>query len=116
MRIGLSDRRVEVQRYTTTTNTYGERQLNWATYITVWAELMKTGISMDENITGNQDMPVQRLRFKIRSSTDSRAINPADRVIYNSNTYTIQGIEEVGRNDQLILLCEITGTHGTGLT
>jgi len=76
----------------------------------------ENGISMDENITGNQDMPVQRLRFKIRSSTDSRAINPADRVIYNSNTYTIQGIEEVGRNDQLILLCEITGTHGTGVT
>ena len=58
MRIGLSDRRVEVQRYTTTTNTYGERQLNWATYITVWAELMKTGISMDENITGHVDQNI----------------------------------------------------------
>jgi head-tail adaptor len=116
MRIGQSDRRIEVQNYTTSTNAYGERVPSWSTLVTVWAELMKAGEGMAEKITGDQDMPVQRLRFKIRSSTDTRAINPADRVIYNSNTYTIQGIEEVGRNDQLILLCEITGTHGTGIT
>jgi len=116
MRIGQSDRRIEVQSYTTSANAYGERVPSWSTLVTVWAELMKAGEGMAEKLTGDQDIPVQRLRFKIRSSTDTRAINPSDRVIYNSNTYTIQGIEEVGRNDQLILLCEITGTHGTGIT
>jgi hypothetical protein len=55
-------------------------------------------------------MPVQRVRFKIRSSSDSRGIKADDRVLYNLKYYNIQGIEEVGRQDQLVLLCQITGT------
>jgi SPP1 family predicted phage head-tail adaptor len=110
MRIGQSDRRITVERYTTTTNAYGERVQTWSTLLTVWAELMKTGEGMTERITSDQDMPVQRLRFKIRSSSDSRGIKADDRVLYNSKYYNIQGIEEIGRNDQLVLLCQITGT------
>jgi head-tail adaptor len=78
--------------------------------MTVWAELMKTGEGMTERITTDQDMPVQRVRFKIRSSSDSRGIKADDRVLYDGNYYNIQGIEEVGRQDQLVLLCQITGT------
>jgi len=110
MRIGQSDRRITVERYTTTTNAYGERVQTWSTLLTVWAELMKTGEGMTERITSDQDMPVQRLRFKIRSSSDSRGIKADDRVLYNSKYYNIQGIEEIGRNDQLVLLCQISGT------
>jgi len=43
MRIGKSDRRITVERYTTSTNAYGERVQTWSTLLTVWAELMKTG-------------------------------------------------------------------------
>lgn len=110
MRIGSSDRRITIERYTTSTNTYGERVQTWSTLLTVWAELMKTGEGMTERITANQDMPIQRIRFKIRSSSDSRGIKADDRVLYNSNYYIIQGIEEVGRKDQLVLLCQISGT------
>ena len=110
MRIGQSDRRITVERYTTSTNDYGERVQTWATLLTVWAELMKTGEGMTERITTDQDMPVQRLRFKIRSSSDSRGIKADDRVLYNSKYYNIQGIEEIGRHDQLVLLCQISGT------
>tara|TARA_R100000654_G_scaffold55153_1_gene81390 strand:- start:1654 stop:1986 length:333 start_codon:yes stop_codon:yes gene_type:complete len=110
MRIGKSDRRITIQRYTTTANVYGERRLDYANFITVWAELMKTGEGMTERITTDQDMPVQRVRFKIRSSTDSRSIQANDRVVYDSKIYNIQGIEEIGREDQLVLLCQITGT------
>jgi len=110
MRIGKSDRRITVERYTTSTNAYGERVQTWSTLLTVWAELMKTGEGMTERITTDQDMPVQRVRFKVRSSSDSRDIKADDRVLYNSKYYNIQGIEEVGRQDQLVLLCQITGT------
>ena len=110
MRIGQSDRRITVERYTTSTNDYGERVQTWATLLTVWAERMKTGEGMTERITTDQDMPVQRLRFKIRSSSDSRGIKADDRVLYNSKYYNIQGIEEIGRQDQLVLLCQIAGT------
>jgi head-tail adaptor len=71
---------------------------------------MKAGEGMTERITTDQDMPVQRLRFKIRSSSDSRGIKADDRLLYNSKYYNIQGIEEIGRNDQLVLLCQISGT------
>ena len=110
MRIGKSDRRITVERYTTSTNAYGERVQTWSTLLTVWAELMKTGEGMTERISTNQDMPIQRVRFKIRSSSDSRGIKADDRVLYDGNYYNIQGIEEVGRQDQLVLLCQITGT------
>ena len=43
MRIGQSDRRIEVQSYTTSANAYGERVPSWSTLVTVWAELMKAG-------------------------------------------------------------------------
>ena len=110
MRIGKSDRRITVERYTTSTNAYGERVQTWGTLLTVWAELMKTGEGMTERISTNQDMPIQRVRFKVRSSSDSQGIKADDRVLYNSKYYNIQGIEEIGRNDQLVLLCQISGT------
>ena len=72
MRIGKSDRRITVERYTTSTNAYGERVQTWSTLLTVWAELMKTGEGMTERISTNQDMPIQRVRFKIRSSKGVR--------------------------------------------
>lgn len=110
MRIGKSDRRIIVERATHTTNNYGERVESWATLTTVWAELMRNGIGMREKITGDQDMPSQQVRFKIRSSAVSRGIKADDRVSYDSNYYNIQGIAEIGRRDQLVLLCLITGT------
>jgi head-tail adaptor len=110
MRIGQSDRRITVQRYTTSTNTYGERVQTYSTLITVWAELMKNGIGMTERIVTDQDMPVQRVKFKIRSSSASRGVKADDRVLYDSKLYNIQGIEEIGRDDQLVLLCQISGT------
>ena len=87
MRIGKSDRRITVERYTTSTNAYGERVQTWSTLLTVWAELMKTGEGMTERISTNQDMPIQRVRFKIRSSSDSRGIKADDRVLSVSYTH-----------------------------
>ena len=110
MIIGKSDRRITVQRYTTITNDFGERVQTWANFVTVWAELMKTGERMNETIISDQDMPVQRVLFKIRSSSESRAIKADDRVIYDSKTYDLLGIAEIGRRDQLVLLCSISGT------
>jgi len=65
---------------------------------------------MTERIVTDQDMPVQRVKFKIRSSSASRGVKADDRVLYDSKYYNIQGIEEIGRDDQLVLLCQISGT------
>ena len=109
MRIGRSDRRITIERATASLNAYGEEALSWATLITVWAELQKTS-GLNESISDRQDTATQTLNFKIRSSTDSRAVTTKDRVLYDSKYYDIQGIEEIGRLDQLVLNCKLNDT------
>ena len=109
MIIGKADRRITIERATYTVNTYGERTATWATLTTVWAELMKVG-GTAESIVAHQDIAVQTLRFKVRSSTTSRGIKADDRVLYNSKTYDVIGIEEVGRNAELVVICKTTAT------
>lgn len=109
MIIGKSDRRITIERATETTNGYGEKVASWATLITVWAELQKTS-GMRESIDNRQDTARQQLNFKVRSSTDSRAVTTKDRVVYDSKYFDIIGIEEIGRNDQLVLNCVLNDT------
>jgi SPP1 family predicted phage head-tail adaptor len=109
MIIGKSDRRITIERATETTNGYGEKVATWATLITVWAELTKT-TNARESISDRQDTATKQMAFKIRSSTDSRAVSTKDRVVYDSKYFDIIGIEEIGRNDQLMLTCQLNDT------
>ena len=109
MKIGRADRRVTIERATYTTNGYGERVASWATVTTVWAELMKSS-GIGESITNAQDVARQTLYFKVRSSTTTRGIKADDRLTYATRTYDIKGIEEIGRNAELVIVCETTTT------
>ena len=109
MKIGRADRRVTIERATYTTNGYGERVASWATVTTVWAELMKSS-GIGESITNAQDIARQTLYFKVRSSTTTRGIKADDRLTYATRTYDIKGIEELGRNAELVIVCETTTT------
>lgn len=109
MRIGRADRRVTIERATYTTNGYGERVASWATVTTVWAELMKSS-GIGESITNAQDIARQTLYFKVRSSTTTRGIKADDRLTYAARTYDIKGVEEIGRNAELVIVCETTTT------
>ena len=40
----------------------------------------------------------------------SRAFKADDRVVYNSKNWDIIGIEEIGRNDALVITCKSTTT------
>jgi SPP1 family predicted phage head-tail adaptor len=109
MIIGKSDRRITIQRATETTNGYGEKVATWATLITVWAELQKTS-GAKEAIANRQDTAAKQLVFKIRSSTDSRGVTTKDRLVYDGKYFDITGIEEQGRNDQLLIMCQLNDT------
>lgn len=109
MRIGRADRRIVVQRATYAANLYGEQVATWATLATVWAELMKTS-NVSEAIKSNQDTAMQTATFKVRSSTDSRGFKADDRVVYNSKNYDILGIEELGRDEALVITCKVSTT------
>lgn len=109
MKFGRADRRITVQRATYAANNYGEQVPTWATLATVWAELTRT-TGIGEKIEGGQDVATQTIAFKVRSSSDSRAFKADDRVVYNSKNWDIIGIEEIGRNDALVITCKSTTT------
>ena len=109
MKFGQADRRITVQRATYAANNYGEQVATWSTLATVWAHLMRVS-AVGEKIEGVQDVAAQTITFKVRSSTDSRAFKADDRVSYGARHYDITGIEEVGRNEALLLHCKTTTT------
>lgn len=109
MKIGRARRRVTLEAVAYTQNDYGEATKSYSTIGTYWAELMKTG-SIGESITQGQDIAVKRLHFKIRSSADTRAVKADDRLTYKGEAYDILGVEEIGYNDQLVIIAQTTAT------
>lgn len=109
MKFGRADRRITVQRATYAANTYGEQVATWSTLATVWAELTRIS-GVGEKIEGVQDVAAQTITFKVRSSSTSRTFKADDRVRYNGKLYDITGIEEVGRNEALLMHCKTTTT------
>jgi len=112
MIIGKSDRRITIQSPTATVNGYGEPVVSWSTHATVWAELVKTA-SMRERIDQEQEAATTTLAFKVRSSTDTRSVGTDYRVVYDGKNYDISGIEEIGRNDQLMFTCVLDASTYT---
>lgn len=103
------DRRIAIQRATLTTNAYGERAESWATIATVWAEVQYKEGSGSESIQSNQIQSKQPVHFVIRYSTDVSGIKPSDRVSYNSQTYQIEGVQEIGRQEGLRIVTSLRG-------
>lgn len=108
MRFGSMDSRVAIQRATLTTNAYGERAESWATIATVWAEVQYK-VGGGENVQSDQVMSEQRVHFIIRYSSDVSDLKPSDRVSYKSNTYQIEGVQEIGRQEGLRIVTTLRG-------
>jgi len=105
MNIGHMDRRIALQSTTLTTNDYGQRVASWATYATVWASIKYKGGS--EKVTDDQVGSTQTVDFTIRYSTDVSGVKASHRLVYNSQNYEILYVQEIGRKEGLILVCEL---------
>lgn len=99
MRGGRLDKRMTIQQGTDTQTTSGD-------ITTVWADLwpnvpcrliQKNG---GERFEGDRDTSRTLASFEIRWRS---GLNPKMRIIYNSNTYDIIDIDELGRNEGLII-------------
>ena len=105
MNIVHMDRRIALQSTTLTTNDYGQRVASWATYATVWASIKyKAG---SEKVTDDQVGSTQTVDFTIRYSTDVSGVKASHRLVYNSQNYEILYVQEIGRKEGLILVCEL---------
>lgn len=101
--IGALDRRITLQSRTVSVNDYGEGVEAFTTLATVWAKV-------DYPLTGSQEEQVekihlfqQRVEFTIRKRSD---VLQVDRIVYDSKTYDIERIAEIGREGYLKITAE----------
>lgn len=94
MRAGRLDRQIVIQVNTPTRNSFGEQAPKWATFATVWAEVLP--VSGREAMQGGQILAQADTRFRIRYLA---GLLPTHRISYASNYYDIAHIAEIGRRE-----------------
>jgi SPP1 family predicted phage head-tail adaptor len=85
---GELDRRITIQEFSESVDTYGQRVKSFLTLATVWSKVVE-GIGK-EGEEGEQITASKKVDFVIRYRND---INEQMRVVYNSNTYKIEAIQ-----------------------
>ena len=98
MNIGKLDRYITLQSVSTSVDAYGQPVESFSTLASVWAKIeYKSEVEKFEN---EQLRAVSSIDFTIRYRTD---ITEQMRISYDSNTYQITGIAEIGRGEGLNL-------------
>lgn len=114
---GSLDRRITIERATTTTNSFNEPEPTWVALATVWA--MRKDISDGEKFASGQVGSTLLSRFTIRSSTLTRTVSPVDRLSYGTTNdsppvptiWNILGVKEADAGRFRFL--EITAVKAT---
>lgn len=97
MRAGKLDRRVTLERFTTTTDSYNEPVKSWATLAVRSASFEP--VSDGERMRSSEVTATASARFQIRHSTVVADLNPKDRLIFDGVTYQILNVKEIGRRE-----------------
>lgn len=100
---GQLDRRITLQTRTTAPDAYNAPVETWTDLATVWAKVDYPVTGADEETAEHLNITRRRVEFTIRHRTD---VGFVARVTYNSGTYDIERIAELGRNDFLKLTTE----------
>jgi len=95
MEAGKLDRRITLQRFTTTKNEFNEDVQTWADLATVWAS--KEDIRDSERWQASEVAAEVTTRFRIRWSNTVKDIDPRDRVLFDGRIYAINAVKEIGR-------------------
>ena len=92
---GDLDRRITIQRTTTTLNDFNEPIETWTNYVTISAKCSDP--SSAERYRAQEVGAEIDMRFTIRWSPDVRDVNPRDRVLFDGREYNITGVRNIGR-------------------
>lgn len=95
MNAGEFDRRITVERMTSTPDEFNAPVERWLPLATVWAS--KRDVKDGERLRADGISSQITTRFRIRHSRLVADINPSDRVIFNGLTYDIVAVKELGR-------------------
>lgn len=105
--VGAMDRRIVIERYTSTQDAFGGDEQTWTTLTTVWAA--RQDASDSERLSADQVNAVQMSRFVVRSSSTTRGVTAKDRISHDGWVWDIQGIKETRHGRKRFL--EITAVR-----
>jgi SPP1 family predicted phage head-tail adaptor len=106
---GKMDRRITLERFTTTLDQYNEPIKAWGAIATRAASYEP--LSDGERFSASETAANASARFVIRYSSAVADLNPKDRLIFESEAWEIVRVKEIGRREGL----EITaGTRADG--
>lgn len=99
MQAGEFDRRITIERYSSTINDFGEEVGEWVTLATVWAS--KTDIRDSERWLAQQVSSTITTRWRTRYLTKIADVNAKDRLTHGALLYGIVAVKEIGRREGL---------------
>lgn len=89
---GHLDRRITIQRATTTLNGFNEPVETWSDLTTVWAK--RTDASATESYRAQEVGAQISARFRVRYSSLIADVNPRDRIVFDGRLYNITRVSE----------------------
>lgn len=96
---GKLDRRITLQNPSSSKDAFGEAVRTYSTLATVWAMIEYRGVPKEdeesEKLTSSN-----KVRFTIRYRSD---VTAKTKVSYDSKTYEVEGVSEMGRDRYTIL-------------
>lgn len=102
MNAGKLDQRVTVERFTTTTDSWGQPIETWAPLFTCWAAV--------EPLVGREFIAAQAAQSEVTARIRMRyrpGLTAQDRVIHDGKTYNIVSVIDVrSENRELVLMCK----------
>jgi SPP1 family predicted phage head-tail adaptor len=94
---GKLDRKIVLQRFTSTVDSYNEPVLSWSTLATRSASYEP--ISDGERFRAGETAATASARFVIRYSSAVSTLNPKDRLTFDGDTWQILHVKEIGRRE-----------------
>lgn len=90
---GNLDRTIEIERKTAgAKNSFGEAAETWATYFTCRA--MRQDMRDAEKVQSDRPQSSLMSRFLVRSSSETRSVTNADRLVHDGMTWQIEGVKQ----------------------
>jgi SPP1 family predicted phage head-tail adaptor len=93
---GRMDRRLVIQRASTSRNDFNEPIETWSTLTTVYAN--RRDASAGEAYKAQEVGAEISCRFTVRFSSVLATVTPTDRILYSGRLYNITGVRETKRN------------------
>lgn len=99
MRAGQLDRRITIQQFATSPDSFGQPIETWTDVAVVWAQI--TAESGGESYAAEQRTAKQVVTFTVRYRAGIRP--KSHRVVYDGEIYDVENVEEIGRREGLAI-------------